>query len=448
MTPRKILAFMLACLSCIFYAQAHNKQPENGKKCQGERKFEIIVREDPDMNNTRGIRWDENSNNRGLFSSGLFTLYRSSMAQKFTTASTSIVGLGISALQNALRSHRTDWMQAIQKECSYTKVLPMQTDIVDFYKEPSVKGAMDPENIVFEGFGCRQTIDITDEQGQKHTPTVFYVFCSLRTDSIGRQRIANHTKFEVVVDSIYFNPYLCNLPNDSVTNLDHRIDFDFQKRKDLTFSLKASFTSSWMNEAIQIYRDQLLGEFLVTAHINESDIHDGVFTYSAQNPQDTRKKVSITGDSFIVPRSYVGTIDGANFTPAWGTGQYKVQMQVAESCSINQDFYIKRDGNKMVPPQKGKSQEWNDEWKEEWKKIKKRKPATSLLRSMRDNITTQFSANEWITTIIDPISTTIIQAGSTFINGKSQAANATSQKGNGSSQKPNAGDKSDKPHGN
>ncbi|MCD8203158.1 MAG: hypothetical protein LUD48_05925 [Prevotella sp.] len=436
----------------------------------GDRMFQIIVKEDTAMTNTRGIKWEDN--NRRLLTTDLFDLYRSTLAGKVTTASTGIISAGISYIYSKIASHRQDWMQAVQKECTYTKKLSMQTEIVDFYKKPSVKGAMDPADIVFDGFGCKQTIgsnggnsqseaikksqegaekpDTEAKKSSNGSKDVFYVYCKLRTDPLGKSRITNHSKFEVVVDSIYFDPYLCNLPNDSTaaSTGDH-IDFDFEKRNNLTFTLTANITSSWMNEAIQVYRDVPLGEFKVTAKINKEDLEylnpedsattNKVFIYSSQRDKgtDKEKNVSVSGDCFIVPRSYVGTLDGTAFTSAWGTGQYKIDMQVSESCSINRNYYMGKDeeqqqGNmsaangqptadqtsnidKKETKKKKQKEEWNDKWKEEWNIIKKRQKSKSLWDNLYEVVKTEWTGQEWVTMIIEPALTTLATSGSNLI---------------------------------
>lgn len=490
MNIKHIIILSLSCLPALLPAQ-------NAPSAEGlnERKFEIIVREDSTLDNTRGIIWEDNR--QRLFGSELFSLYRSTVSSKFSSASTSIIGLGINFIYDKLASHRQDWMQAVQKECTYTKQLSMQTEIVDFYKKPSRKGAMDPENIVFNGFGCRQTIGGNSQEGngsqgnnqsgkaQGNAPQggspaegnadrnnrtdsvkpdasaskdVFYVFCKLRTDEVGKQRITNHSKFEVVVDSIYFNPYICNLPNDSAMDADSRIEFNFDSRNNLTFTLTANVTSSWMNEAIQIYRDVPLGEFRVTAKIDKEDLEkdslgNTIFTYSSERDKNTTKaeKVSVTGDCFIVPRSYVGTVDGTAFTNAWGTGQYKIDMQVTESCSINRDYYLVKDdaqqegtaGNVASKDTAGKEntgtkkkskkkqEEWNDKWKEEWKIIKKRQKTSNLWNNVKDVIISQWTGKEWITTIIEPALSSIAQSGTNLLSGDSTNNNMQGQGGTG-----------------
>ena len=83
----------------------------------------------------------------------------------------------------------------------------------------------------------------------------------------------HHSKFEVYVDSLRFNPYLCDLPNDSLgLETDKRIGFSFARRKDLQFRVDATITSSWINQAMQVHNDVKIGEFHITASIDSTNL--------------------------------------------------------------------------------------------------------------------------------------------------------------------------------
>lgn len=90
--------------------------------------------------------------------------------------------------------------------------------------------------------------------------------------------------------------------------------FDFKGRKDLTFKLNVKVYSSWINEAIMLVDNQKIGEFNVVAKIDPEDLNENqIFVYDETKHYD---KVSVTGDCFLVPRSYTG-ITGS---PSWGIG--------------------------------------------------------------------------------------------------------------------------------
>lgn len=409
------------------YAPVWAQRQIQGKEVAGQRKYSIIVHEGNDtIALNRGL-----SDMRGKrnFVGDLLGLYRSTATGKVIGASTALLDFGVKNIMEAVRDKRGDWEKAVNRESTFVRKLPMQTEILDFYAKPSTVGALDPTNMYFNGFGCTQSITYRDDNGKPREEEVFYVSCSVRKDDAGLARMLNHSKFEVVVDELRFNPYLCNLPNDSIENMpEKRIPFSFDKRKDLKFKVDASIFSSWINEAIQVHDNVKLGEFHIEACIDSAKLDkDGVFRYSRSNPEDAGKRVSVTGDSFLVPRSYVGSTDMQNAGDSWGTGQYKVEMQVSESCKINQDYYTVTDA-------KTHKRKWDkSQWQPEWNMIKSRKPAPGLWRQMAALITQEYKDNKWITTIAEPLTTTMVQYEGKLLNSLGGAAAAVAAPKSGSS---------------
>ena len=423
---KRLLLFISVVLLGIGIIFAEGKRQEkapSGKVKQGvtkepDREFSIIVYE---RESGSPLTFQhEISNGRGGFVDGLFEVYRSSFAGKVTNLSTNILGAGVDLLVKAFTKKRDDeakWRLTIQKEMTYTKKLPMQTEIADFYKTTSSIGAMDPSNMIFNGFGCRQYLSYKDKDGTDKKILVFEIACSLDDSSLGKQRIIHHGKFIIKVDSIRFNPYLCELPNDSLRAEQVedalRIPFDFERRKDFTFKLTADISSSWMNEAIEMYKDQLLGQFNVEFTIPDSTALDregpwkGYFTYNSSSNKDRENKnITVSGESFIVPRSFVGNYSDDDMltpstTPLWGTGQYRIDMQITETCQINEQFY--------------KS---DDAWKDEWKKIRKRKKSTSFFDTVVEKAKTEFDwdNHKWVYTILDPVKSAIIIDETKWVN--------------------------------
>lgn len=365
----------------------------------GQRKYELIVNEGNDSTVNAFNRGLEASRGNRAFLADIAGVYRSTFVGQAIGASTSLLELGISALMKAGENKQPKWQKAVMGESTFIRVLPMQMEILDFYREPSSIGPLDPSDMFFNGFGCRQVIEYTDAEGRPAEEEVFYVSCNVRTDSIGRMRMLNHSKFEVYVDSLRFNFALCDLPNDSLgTDICTRIPFSFEKRKDLKFIVRADITSSWITQAMQVYNDQPLGSFEIVASIDPDKLDSrGIFTYSSSNAADRAKRVSVKGDCFLVPRSYVGSNDMHTASDSWGTGQYKVEMQIAETCRINPDYYM-TDGK------------WDkDIWGPEWKLISKRKPSKPAWRSVLEVVGVQYAGSNWISTLLEPTKTVIIQ---------------------------------------
>lgn len=415
----------------IGMASAHQKRTsdaslvnkENSEVKETEREYSIIVFERQSDSPLSFDREISNGRSGNGFFEGIYDVYRSTFAGKITNLSSDILGTGINLLVKAFtqkKENQANWLYTIQKEMTYTRNLPMQTEIADFYRNTSSLGAMDPEGMMFNGLGCRQYITYKDDDGEVKKILVFEIACSLDDSQRGKQRILHHGKFEIKVDSIRFNPYLCDLPNDSLNarqvNESLRIPFDFERRKNLTFRLNANITSSWMNEAIEIFKEQSLGQFQVEFTIPDTTVLDsvgkwkGYYTYNSTSVADIenpKKNVKVSGECFIVPRSFIGNYKEGDettpsTTPLWGTGQYRVDMQITETCQMNEKFY-----------------DSNDRWKEEWKQIKKRKKCSpSFINTIIEQTKNEFDWNnhKWIYTILDPVQSAIIIDEQKWVN--------------------------------
>lgn len=383
-----------------------------------ERKFQILVRNEAFPENIRSTNdrlrslqvQQGNEAARGIFGDLLKTAFGSSFVQKSVNASSNVLGLGISYLTEALRSPREKWHRAAEQQCRFQRKLSTNSIINDFYAAPSVKGALDPENMAFQGFGCRNFIELTNQPG--NGTEVFYLFCTIDRGEEGLQRIVNHSKFVVKVDSFRFSPKYCGLPCDSTGR--YSPTFDFKKRKDLTLNLTVRIYSSWINEAIMVTQDQQLGEFHIQARIREDMLNaDSVFVYDKNNPAH-QELVSVEGDCFIVPRSYTGTTNATDHQRAWGTGQYRIEMDVAEQCSIRDEYYqVPQPGNgaevAFADGTPGKRKWDKKKWQAEWTEMKQRQSGKSVLGNLWSAVYTAYKGTSWVTTLTDPFATALYQ---------------------------------------
>lgn len=405
----------ILCAAMALGAQAQPVPVFGGKQIAGQRKYKLFVHEGNDSIMAEFNRGLAMSRGNRSFLTDIAGVYRSTFAGQVIGASTGLLELGVSALVKSRESKQPQWERAVNGESSFVRVLPMQMEILDFYKNRSVAGPLDPSDMYFHGFGCRQVIEYAGSDGKPGEEEVFYVSCSVRTDSVGRMRMLNHSKFEVYVDSLRFNYAICDLPNDSLgIDADKRIGFSFEKRKDLKFRVNAKLTSSWITQAMQVYTDVPLGEFDVVASIDPKYIgEDGVFTYSSNRDKNSGKLVSVSGDCFLVPRSYVGSSEMYGLQDTWGTGQYRVEMRIAETCRINPEYYQTN----------GK---WDkDKWGPEWKLIKSRKHGKSAWKQVLDVVGVQYQDSKWISTLLEPTKTVIIQYETEGLNRLINGASAT-----------------------
>lgn len=399
--PIFLSILLLSAGACNMHAQQQIKETFY--------EYDVIVYERPSSAPLE-IEQEPLTGQKGILSS-LLDMYRSTFTGKVADLSAQILQAGINLIIKAVNLEKENyrhWQQTTNKELRFHKKLPMQTEITDFYQAPSTIGALDPMGIIFKGFGCRQYVSYRDENRIVRIPVII-VACSMDTTEQGKQRINHHSKFQITVDSILFNPFLCNLPNDSlnVTQLekDMRIPFDFQRRQNLQFSLHADLYSSWINEAIMITHDQYLGSFDVSFSIIDSTVLDttgrwkGYYTwFNSRDQNNPNKRVRVKGESFVVPRSFVSTTQqGSEQISTWGTGQYRINMSFTESCEINTNYYYTN----------GKP---NSRWKEEWKQMKKRKLYPTFWDSVVAEFTRSFDIknNQWIHTLLDPVQSALV----------------------------------------
>lgn len=409
---------ILLMLLAYTAVQAYSQQAE-GSRTQGVRVYSIGVSESMDSYeiNEKLMQYQDEmaSTDRGIVSD-IFLAYRSSTAKKAGSIIDILVEAGIDELAELVKDHRKDWQKAIQQECSFSKGFKMGDEISDFYQSSSRSGALDLQDIAFNGFSCRQYIHRKNAEPLE----VFYAEFSLDTTETGLRRMVHHSKFEVVLDSLMFNPFICEIPNDSTSSPDLRIGFDFERRKDLKVSLKTIIRSSWVCENMAIVSGQPLGEFLMEVSIDPKYLVDNCFTYSRMNPDDEYKNnlIRCSGESFMVPRSYIGMIDN---TAYWGTGQYSLDMTLKESCRINEAYYKKTGSDGKV--------KWDrKKWKEEWKIIRKRKKYHQAhLNTAFQKITSSWKNGQWITEFISPSTTVLVSNGKQFINSGLVSAPATSE---------------------
>lgn len=379
------------------------------------RKFQIMVTNEEKeknikANNDRLLALQATSrenSERGILGNLIKTAYSSSLVQKTVNASSNLLSLGVSYLEQAVKGNSDKWYRTAQQQCSYRQPLTSETKIDNFYALPSLKGALDPENMRFDGFGCRNFIKV---EGTNEGVDVFYVFCKLRRDSVGLDHIVNHSKFLVEIDTLMFNPKYCNLPNDSTENIAGR--FDFRKRDNLCLNIKVRIYSSWFNQAMMLADNQQLGEFTINVKVDKNKLNaDSIFIYH-KNDVAYDSLVSVEGDCFVVPRSYTGTIDAKNYQPTWGTGQYRVEMDVAETCRIVDSYYKVREagnGREVARTEgtPGKIKWDKKKWQVEWKEMNTRRKSASVLENAWNCVVSAYKGSGWVATLTDPLATSL-----------------------------------------
>lgn len=230
------------------------------------------------------------------------------------------------------QNKKNAWEELIWNECRYVDSLTYINTLTDFYSEGSYNSALDPADLRFNGFTLN---------AQRNGEDVLKFYCHVDTSDEGLCEIYNHSKFRLVLDSMYFYPYRCHLPNWSANHIyldedeeyDRNTRFSFDERDNLKINLDFAISSSWYNEAIILAKNVKLGEFHVQVPIEKSSLTDSVFVY--KKGTEGQKPLNITGDCFIVPRSFMPLPGGVSH---WGTGEYNVKVTVSERCSITSEM--------------------------------------------------------------------------------------------------------------
>lgn len=244
------------------------------------------------------------------------------------TAAVDIVATEVINLAKYRKLQKKKWMQMIQQENNYTDSLSYISGVKDFYSETSVYGALDPSNINFDGISLR---------GMRDGDEVVFISCHIDTTRLNH--LFQHGKFHLVVDTIAFNPFKCHLPNLAANGIrmmkenngrDNR--FKFSEREHLTIGMELSVYSSWINEAVMVQKDVLLGTFKMNVKIP-----DNVQSYHYSRVEalrDGNELVEMEGDCFVVPRSFMPISATERM---WGTGEYNLKVRFRESCQFSQD---------------------------------------------------------------------------------------------------------------
>ena len=423
---------VLFCFGVALMGYAQPNQPKDSTNIPAQRVYRVFASSETDSVTLqkRNLALVQNgASERGLLAglgAAILAGYTNKLIQETVNATSAVIGLAVKALKILIYKNRNDraaWLKTAEAHNHFKQVLSTEIRIDDFYYAPSMSGAMDPLNMKFNGFGCMCFFSPEKEgdSGNSHTGRhknsnnsssdiytfdetgvwEFYLTCKLRDDSIGRNHMVNHSKFYMDIDQLIFDTRHISLPNDSVQGKIQK-PFDFNKRKNLTFGVNVKVFSSWINEAIILTENQQIGEFDIKARIDLEDLNEqGVFVY---DPVKHYNKVSLTGESFLVPRSYTGTADA----PSWGTGQYRLEMTVYEDCAINKDWY-------QITEKTGKSrgrhpnkERWDDsKWKPEWKEMQEQKHYQTAWSAAWQSVVTAYVGRDWVQELVSPFTSAV-----------------------------------------
>ena len=89
---------------------------------------------------------------------------------------------------------------------------------------------------------------------------------------------------------------------------------------------------------MQLQKNQELGEFTINIPVDESVLDEKGFLRYVRH-QGELPTYAIVGESFIVPRSYMGYRDkNDNYRNSWGTGEYNLSVTLMETCDVTEAY--------------------------------------------------------------------------------------------------------------
>ncbi len=315
------LTFLMSTLLLMpFVSTTLSAQEKSDKVVE----YKTFIYTSDDLANDISKLNDERDSSRGYLGD-LFSATTGAMKGLAGGYVTSFIDMGVSAIgalvtRNA--RHKKEWEEAVKKENVYQTVINSVSEMSDFYDSPSFDGAMDPKGMRFDGIGCLR---------KEGNDTMFYISCHIDRDKL--HRIINHSKFELVVDTLILSPTHSNLPNTQLS-----IPYSFEERKDYTLSMDITISSSWMNEIVQLQKNQELGSFHINVPVDPQVLDSKGFLHYVRHG-DEAPRYRVMGECFIVPRSYMGFRDERdNFKDCWGTGEYKLAVTIKESCEVTEQY--------------------------------------------------------------------------------------------------------------
>lgn len=176
-----------------------------------------------------------------------------------------------------------------------------------FYNNISTNGYMDLKGMNFDGF---KVVRAVPNEDQTKIDTAFYLSCHL--DRSKMTDLVKNSTFSLVLDTL-------------------RIDLSKTKAKlpqnrDFKLDVTIRILASWATQSATYYKDQELGSFQISLNIPKNQTSD-VYVCTRN---------VITGRSFVIPRSYSGSVSkqigpGQRRTiHLWGQGEYTIDVSVKE----------------------------------------------------------------------------------------------------------------------
>jgi hypothetical protein len=214
-----------------------------------------------------------------------------------------------------------------QEQNKYTATYQAAKSNMYFYGGISEQGPFDFSGIKFNGFDILRMVELKD--GSRDTA----LYISFALDVTNPENIINNSTFSLVVDDFVMKYSKAKIPG-----FRWYLPWTafFAKRKHVNVDMDIAFTSSWVNDRSQIFRDEEIGQFFF-------DLRHVPIDYNSKEYKDFVKNVigrKVYGFSYLVPRSFGNYVSYQNeINQCYGKGLYNISATITETA---RDHFVSR----------------------------------------------------------------------------------------------------------
>lgn len=350
MRNRLLLLAFVAMLCLCSYAQSSRISLPN--KMNGAPVNDEFIIDINSMSQEKRYKLDDMASRYRANSRSVLSNLGKSMLIGGAASLVNVVTTELFNLTKVRKNQKMKWQAMRNKECLFVDSLQSINGQRDFYRMPSSYGPLDPSDMNFDGITFR---------ARRAGKDVLRVVCHLDTTRLSHLFL--HSKFYLVLDTLEFHPYQSFLPNltanrvmgpdekaseDEIEYWNTIRQFDFAEQQNPTINIRMNLSSSWINEAVQVYQDIPLGGFIINIPVSEDMLKDSVYFYSREKVMaEGGNPINVSGDCFVIPRSYM-PVSATN--PSWGTGEYKLKVVMTETCRYN--------------PSGNRAKNWHEDYKQ------------------------------------------------------------------------------------
>ncbi|MFI5162529.1 MAG: hypothetical protein ACHQHN_14710 [Sphingobacteriales bacterium] len=210
-----------------------------------------------------------------------------------------LISLGVTAVKSLIANDKK----------KYTDTWTQGLNGLYFYDQPSISGPFDPVGMQFNGFSLNRFV----KEKHNERDSLVALSADFILDTTNCNEIINDAVFKLRLKNIRMNYSKAKIP----ANKNH-----------INADIEITFTTSYVGQNGQLYKDVELGKFYYT--LRKAPLDSTASDYKTYYSK--LENTPLTGKSFIVPRSY-GYYKEADNTimPYFNQGAFSIVVKVTES---------------------------------------------------------------------------------------------------------------------